>query len=64
MSLNPDQLNVIALDEVRELCKEVEKKKVGGMSFFASAEDREEMRFHLDGQQYLANQILRLIGRG
>jgi hypothetical protein len=63
MSLNPDAMNIILLDEIWEACKEAEQKKVGGMSLFASAEDREEMRFFLDGQKYLADKILRIIGR-
>jgi hypothetical protein len=61
--LGPDAMNVVLLDEVRELCKETEKKKVGGMSFYANQEDRDEVRFHLDGEKYLADKILRMIGR-
>ena len=62
MPLNPDQLNIIALDEVRDMCRATRDEELGGMSIYANKDHRRTMEWALKGKKDFAEEVLNIIG--
>jgi hypothetical protein len=62
MALNPDQVNAVILDEVRETCRAARDQELGGMSMYAHKDHRRTMEWVLKGQKDLAEKILKITG--
>jgi hypothetical protein len=60
--LGPDAMNILLLDEVKRVCERTLAQTTRRYSYM-SKEDYDEERFYLDGQKYLADTIIRIIGR-
>jgi hypothetical protein len=62
MTLNPDQLNTVALDEVRDICRAARDEELGGMSMYANKDHQRTMEWVLKGKKDFAEEILKIIG--
>jgi hypothetical protein len=62
MSLSPDQMNIIVLDEVRELCRAARDYELGGAELYTSREHRRIAEWVLVGKKEIAEEILAMIG--